>query len=60
MYGAPSCMPKSWTAVMFGWFSTPAARASASKRFKRSGSCENVAGSTLIATSRVSRGSRAR
>ena len=60
MYGAPSCVPKSWTAVMFGWFRTPAARASCSKRFSRSGSCENDAGSTLIATSRASRGSFAR
>ena len=45
---------------MLGWFRTPAARASCSKRFSRSGSCENDAGSTLIATSRPSRGSFAR
>ena len=43
-----------------GWLRTPAARASCSKRFSRSGSCENDAGSTLIATSRPRRGSRAR
>ena len=40
MYGAPSCAPKSWTAVMFGWFSAPAAWASCSKRRRRSASCE--------------------
>src|SRR6266545_1469490 len=42
---------------MFGWFRTPAARASCSKRRSRSGSFENDAGSTLIATSRPRRGS---
>src|SRR5215470_17411406 len=45
---------------MFGWFKTPAARASCSKRFSRSGFCENEAGRTLIATSRPRRGSLAR
>ncbi len=59
MYGAPSCVPRSCTAVMFGWFSPPAACASCSKRRSRSGSWEYVAGSTLIATSRFSRSSRA-
>src|SRR5262245_38931653 len=45
---------------MFGWFRTPAARASCSKRFRRSASCEKDAGRTLIATSRPRRGSFAR
>ena len=61
MYGDPSAaVPKSYTAVIPGWFRTPAARASASKRFKRSGSVEKLAGSTLTATSRPKRGSFAR
>ena len=62
MYGAPSpgFVPKSWTAVMFGWFRTPAARASASNRRSRSASVEKLAGSTLTATSRPRRGSFAR
>ena len=43
-----------------GMVEAPAARASCSKRFNRSGSCEKDAGRTLIATSRPSRGSFAR
>src|SRR5205085_4526595 len=45
---------------MLGWLRDDAARASRSKRFSRSGSDASPAGSTLIATSRPSRGSRAR
>jgi hypothetical protein len=40
-------------------FSAPAARPSCSKRRRRSASTECAAGSTLIATSRPSRASRA-
>ncbi len=40
MYGAPSCVPRSWTAVMFGWFSPPADCASCSNRRSRSASFE--------------------
>ena len=50
----------SWMAVMLGWFRTPAARASCSNRRSLSGSREKMAGRTLIATSRPSRGSFAR
>src|SRR5688500_197302 len=60
MNGAPACWPMSWTARMFGWFSAAAARASCSNRASRSGSVEKAAGSTLIATSRPRRASRAR
>ena len=61
-YGAPSAgfVPRSWTAVMLGWLSRPAARASCSKRFRRSASLEKAGGRTLIATSRPRRGSLAR
>ena len=45
---------------MFGWLRAAAARASCSKRRSRSASAENDAGSTLMATSRLSRVSRAR
>src|SRR5713226_5452689 len=45
---------------MFGWFSAAAARASCSKRRRRSGSALNAAGSTLMATSRPRRESWAR
>src|SRR5689334_1670321 len=45
---------------MFGWFSAEAARASDSKRRRRSASWAIAAGSTLSATSRRSRSSRAR
>src|SRR5262249_30907013 len=45
---------------MFGWFKTPAARASCSNRRRRSASAEREVGRTLIATSRPSRVSRAR
>ena len=52
MYGAPSWVPRSWTAVMFGWLRPPAVWASCSKRRRRSGSPEYDAGRTLTATSR--------
>src|SRR5215470_6179875 len=45
---------------MFGWFRIPAARASCSKRRRRSASVDKDAGRTLMATSRPSRGSFAR
>ena len=45
---------------MLGWLSDEAARASFAKRLNRSGSVETSAGSTLSATSRSSRVSRAR
>src|SRR4029453_16728787 len=45
---------------MFGWFSPPADCASCSKRRMRSASCVREAGSTLIATVRLSFSSRAR
>src|SRR5215472_135941 len=45
---------------MFGWFSAAAARASYSKRSKRSGSEVRNSGRILIATSRSNRVSRAR
>src|SRR6185436_13993197 len=45
---------------MFGWLSAAAARASSSKRCNRSMSAEKDDGSTLIATSRPRRASRAR
>src|SRR5438477_160237 len=44
---------------MFGWFRPPAVCASCSNRRSRSASLENVAGSTLMAPSRLSRESRA-
>ena len=40
---------------MFGWFSADTARVSCSKRRTRSASAANLAGRTLIATSRCSR-----
>ena len=46
-------------AQMWGWFSADAARASCSKRRRRSGSAATPAGSTLIATVRPRRVSRA-
>src|SRR5512143_1765810 len=45
---------------MLGWLSDPAACASCPNRRSRSGSAEKDAGSTLIATSRLSLSSRAR
>src|SRR5262245_45077095 len=45
---------------MLGWFKAEAARASFSNRFRREGSEATSAGSTLMATSRESRVSRAR
>src|SRR5450759_1535827 len=45
---------------MLGWFRAEAARASCSKRWRRSGSAAVAAGSTLIATSRPSLASVAR
>ena len=42
MNGAPSCMPMSKTAQMFGWLSAAAARASCSKRASRSGSADSA------------------
>src|SRR4029450_10856017 len=45
---------------MLGWLRAAAARASCSKRRRRSGSALNASGRTLMATSRSSRGSRAR
>ena len=59
MYGDPSCEPSSYTDVMLGWFSAPAACASCSKRRRRSPSAEYVDGSTFTATSRFNRSSRA-
>src|SRR5712691_10453389 len=47
-------------ARMLGWLSAATARASCSKRRSRSVSAANDTGITLIATSRPSRGSRAR
>src|SRR5580765_2045550 len=60
MNGAPRSVPMSWTARMFGWLSAAAARASSSKRCNRSVSAEKDDDSTLIATSRPRRESRAR
>ena len=57
---AVGMLPTSKTVRMFGWLSAATARASRSKRASRSGSHATDAGSTLIATSRRSRGSRAR
>src|SRR5262245_24717254 len=45
---------------MFGWFNAEAARASRSKRASASALPESAASTTLIATSRPRRGSRAR
>src|ERR1041385_3743076 len=45
---------------MLGWFNDATVRASTSKRRKRSGSCVNVGGRTLMATSRPKRVSFAR
>ncbi len=60
MYEIPPSDPMSWIVTMFGWFRAEADRASFSKRFNRSASDASSAGSTLIATSRSSRVSRAR
>src|SRR5215468_7027326 len=53
-------MPMSCTARIFGCVRAAAACASCSKRASRSGSLEKAAGRILIATSRLSRVSRAR
>ena len=50
----------SWIVTMFGWLSEEAARASCTNLRLRPSSESRSAGSTLIATSRPSRGSRAR
>ena len=55
---AASSMPK--MAAMFGWLSVASVWASRVNRASRSESCANASGSTLIATSRLSRASRAR
>src|SRR5262245_57548340 len=60
MKGVASSVPMSNTARMLGWLSAAAARASCSNRRRRSTSAEPAVGSTLIATSRPRRGSRAR
>ena len=60
MYETPPSDPMSWIVTMFGWFSAEADRASFSNRLSRSWSDASASGSTLIATSRASRVSRAR
>ena len=60
MKSAPSRDSISWMVTMLGWLSEDAARASWTKRRRRSSSARRSGGSILIATSRPSRGSRAR
>ncbi len=60
MYTVESTDPMSKTVRMFGCDSPDADRASRSNRVRRSGSAASSAGSTLIATSRLRRSSRAR
>ena len=55
-----SCRPTSNTGQMCGWLSVASVRASRSNRCLRSGSPATWAGSTLMATSRPRRESRAR
>jgi len=59
-YAVPASSPKSWRATMFEWLKAATARASRSKRFRRSGSRAKASGRTLTATSRPRRVSRAR
>ena len=54
-----SLSPMSWRAQMLGWFSAAMLFASRSKRSRNCGSSARCAGSTLMATSRSSRVSRA-
>src|SRR5579862_3820981 len=58
--GAPPWTPMSWIPRIFGWLSAAIVRASCSNRRSRSASVATASGSTLIATSRPSRVSRAR
>ena len=57
---SPPSSPKSWIARMLGCERAATARASRSKRDRARGSPRAAPGSTLIATSRPSRVSRAR
>ena len=57
---AARCRPMSCNVQMCGWFSAATARASRSKRSRACASAAIAAGSTLIATLRSSRESRAR
>ena len=59
MQEVESIRATSYTVTMLGWLSEETARASRSKRRSLSGSESSSAGSTLIATSRPSRVSRA-
>jgi hypothetical protein len=58
-YGRPASSPTSWTATMFGWWSAATARASIRKRSSSSFDASSTERTTLIATSRSSRVSRA-
>jgi hypothetical protein len=56
----PPTSSTEWRTTMFGWLSPATVRASRSKRASRSGCAATSAGSTLTATSRPRRVSRAR
>src|SRR5438477_865320 len=60
MYAIDPADPTSYTVMMLGWFKDEAACASRSKRCSREGSVATSGGSTLTATCRLNRVSRAR